>query len=197
MFKENTPTLYTERLILRKFTDKDVDDMFLLYSDEEVNRFLPWYPMKTKEEVKKYLYDVILPFYEKDVAYSYAIAQKNDDKVIGYVHINAIGDSNDMGYALCKEYWRKGIVSEACLAILERLRQVSFPFITATHDINNPHSGEVMKKIGMTYRYSYQEQWQPKDILVTFRMYQIDLCGAFDTYIGYKEKYPYFVEKLY
>ncbi|MDE7209562.1 MAG: GNAT family N-acetyltransferase [Clostridia bacterium] len=90
--------------------------------------------------------------------------------MIGYVHINAIGDSNDMGYALRKEYWRKGIVSEAYLAILERLRQVSFPFITATHDINNPHSGEVMKKIGMTYRYSYQEQWQPKDILVTFRM---------------------------
>lgn len=81
MFKENTPTLYTERLILRKFTDKDVDDMFLLYSDEDVNRFLPWYPMKTKEEVKKYLFDTILPFYEKDVAYSYAIAQKTNNKV--------------------------------------------------------------------------------------------------------------------
>ncbi|MDE6473863.1 MAG: GNAT family N-acetyltransferase [Clostridia bacterium] len=196
MFKENTPTLYTERLILRKFTDKDLDDMFLLYSDEEVNRFLPWYPMKTKEEVKKYLYDAILPFYEKDVAYSYAIAQKIDDKVIGYVHINDIGDSNDMGYALRKEFWRKGIVSEACLAILERLRQVSFPFITATHDVNNPHSGDVMKKIGMTYRYSYQERWQPKDILVTFRMYQIDLCADNGTYIGYKNRYPHFIEKL-
>lgn len=196
MFKENTPTLYTERLILRKFTDKDVDDMFLLYSDEDINRFLPLYPMKTIEEVKKYLFDTILPFYEKDVAYSYAIAQKTDNKVIGYVHVNDIGNSNDMGYALRKEFWRMGIVSEACLAILERLRQVSFPFITATHDIDNPHSGEVMKKIGMIYRYSYQEQWQPKNILVTFRMCQIDICEGYGMYLGYKKKYPNFIEKL-
>ncbi|MDE7192194.1 MAG: GNAT family N-acetyltransferase [Clostridia bacterium] len=196
MFKENTPTLYTERLVLRKFTEKDVDDMFLLYSDEEVNEFLPWFPMKTKYEVEKYLFNSIMPFYQKDVAYSYAIAQKSDDKVIGYVHINDIGESNDIGYALRKEFWRQGIVSEACFAILERLRQVKLPFVTATHDIKNPHSGDVMKKIGMTYRYSYQEQWQPKDILVTFRTYQIDLCGVCDTYMGYKKKYPNFIEKL-
>lgn len=43
-----------------------------------------------------------------------------------------------------------------------------------THDINNPRSGHVMKHLGMTYRYSYEEQWQPKDILVTFRMYQLN-----------------------
>ena len=32
-----------------------------------------------------------------------------------------------------------------------------------------------MKRIGMEYQYSYEEQWQPKDILVTFRMYQLNL----------------------
>ncbi len=32
-----------------------------------------------------------------------------------------------------------------------------------------------MKKLGMKYQYSYKEQWQPKDILVTFRMYQLNL----------------------
>ncbi len=29
----------------------------------------------------------------------------------------------------------------------------------------------------MEYKYSYEEQWQPKDILVTFRMYQLNLDG--------------------
>ena len=29
----------------------------------------------------------------------------------------------------------------------------------------------------MTYQYSYEEQWQPKDFLVTFRMYQLNLDG--------------------
>ena len=38
----NTPTLETERLILRKFTEQDMEALFLILQDEEVNRFLPW-----------------------------------------------------------------------------------------------------------------------------------------------------------
>ncbi len=34
-----------------------------------------------------------------------------------------------------------------------------------------------MKKSGMTFRYSYTEQWQPKALLVLFRLYQINLDG--------------------
>lgn len=43
--------------------------------------------------------------------------------------------------------------------------------------MNNPNSGAVMKKLGMVYQYSYEEQWQPKDIPVLFRLYQMDLDG--------------------
>lgn len=42
-----------------------------------------------------------------------------------------------------------------------------------------------MKQLGMTYKYSYEEQWQPKDILVTFRMYQLNFDG--ENYRVYKE----------
>ena len=52
------------------------------------------------------------------------------------------------------------------------------PYITATHDKNNPRSGGVMKQLGMKYQYSYEEQWQPKNIPVIFRMYQLNLDGA-------------------
>ena len=34
-----------------------------------------------------------------------------------------------------------------------------------------------MRNVGMKYQYSYEEQWQPKNILVTFRMYQLNLDG--------------------
>lgn len=196
MYYENTPTLETERLILRKFTHADIDDMLSLYSDKEVNRFLPWFPLETRDAVSKYLYDTILPFYEKEIAYSYAISFKETEQVIGYVHINDIGGSNDMGYALRKEYWHKGITTEACTAVIDRLRKVHFPFITATHDIHNAYSGKVMEKLGMIYRYSYEEKWQPKDIWVTFRMYQLNLDGIERTYTEYQKKYPYFVEPL-
>lgn len=58
--------------------------------------------------------------------------------------------------------------------MLARLKENGFRYITATHDIHNPASGEVMKKIGMKYCYSYAEQWQPKDFRVIFNLYRID-----------------------
>ena len=60
----NTPTLKTERLILRKFTEQDMEALFLILKDEEVNKFLPWYPMENIEETRK--------FYEKRYAAKYA-----------------------------------------------------------------------------------------------------------------------------
>ena len=86
-------------------------------------------------------------------------------------------DSHDFGYALRKEFWHKRIVTEAGRAVIERLKKDGIPYITATHDVHNPRSGGVMKQLGMQYRYSYEEQWQPKDILVTFRMYQLNFDG--------------------
>ena len=195
-FRENTPRIETERLILRKFTDTDIDDMLPLYSDAETNRFLPWFPIKTREGIREYLYKSIYPQYEKKTAYSYAVAAKPDDRVIGYIHINGIGESNDIGYALRKEFRHKGLMTEGCAAVIEHLRGVGFPFLTATHDVNNPDSGEVMKRLGMSYCYSYRELWQPKNIPVAFRMYQIDLGGAEGMYTEYQKKYPWFVEDI-
>lgn len=44
MIENNTPQLETKRVILRRFTAEDLDDVFTLYSDETVNEFLPWFP---------------------------------------------------------------------------------------------------------------------------------------------------------
>lgn len=37
-----------------------------------------------------------------------------------------------------------------------------------------------MKSVGMKYQYSYKEQWQPKNIPVIFRMYQLNFDGQED-----------------
>lgn len=54
-----------------------------------------------------------------------------------------------------------------------------------------------MKKIGMTYRYSYEEMWQAKNILVVFRLYQLNFDGNEDrVYKKYWNKYSnHFIEK--
>lgn len=50
----NTPELITDRLILRKFTEKDIEALYQILKDEEVNQFLPWFPLKTIEEAEVY-----------------------------------------------------------------------------------------------------------------------------------------------
>ena len=126
--KTNTPELFTDRLHLRKFTAGDTEAVFWIYSDREVNTFLPWFPVKDMEAAK---------------------------------------------------------------AVLAQMKRDGMTYARATHDEKNPASGRVMEKIGMKYRYSYREQWQPKNIPVIFRIYQINLDGRDDrVYRAYWERYP-------
>lgn len=175
----NTPTLETERLILRKFTENDLKAVYEIYSDQEANTFLPWFPLKTMEEAKEFFETQIANKYKQEMAYSYAVCLKEDNFPIGYINVNT-DDSFDFGYGLRKEFWHKGITTEACTAVIGQLKHDGIVYITATHDVNNSRSGGVMKQLGMKYQYSYEEQWQPKNILVTFRMYQLNLDGNDD-----------------
>ena len=192
----NTPKLETEKLILRKFTKDDLDALFLILKAEEDNKFLPWYPMKNLEETKKFYEERYAAKYDEPQAYAYAICLKSDNYPIGYIKVD-MNDSYDLGYGLRKEFWHKGIVSEAAQALVEQLKKDGIPYITATHDINNPRSGGVMKRIGMEYKYSYEELWQPKNFLVTFRMYQLNLDGNKDrVYKKYWNSYEkHFIEE--
>ncbi len=45
----------TERLILRRFEENDMEAIYLLFSDKEVNTFLPWYPVRDMDETKIFL----------------------------------------------------------------------------------------------------------------------------------------------
>jgi RimJ/RimL family protein N-acetyltransferase len=193
----NTPEIKTERLILRRFTENDVEAFFNIINDKEVNTYLTLFPFETIEDAKNYLQEKYLNTYGEQVGFRYAICLKFDNILIGYVHVSD-DDSYDLSYGLKKEYWRKGIMTEACKAVVEQIKKSGIPYITATHDDNNPRSGGVMKKIGMIYRYSYEEQWQPKDKLVTFRMYQLNFDGQCErVYQKYWDKYPnHFIEGI-
>lgn len=200
MREVNTPQIETERVILRKFNKNDLDDTALLYSDKTVNKFLPWFPHASKKETELFLNNVLIEEYEKPIAYCYAIQLKENCRVIGFVILHDIDTEIgccDLGYALMKEYWGQGLVTECCTAVINQLKNDGFIYITATHDINNIQSGRVMQKIGMQYKYSYVEQWQPKNIEVTFRMYQLNFDGKERTHYAYWDKYPnHFVETI-
>lgn len=196
MIYENTPTLETERLILRKFAVKDTAPMLELLSDAETNTFLPWFPLKTESAAQDFLTRRFIVHYTAQSAYRYAVCLKENGRAIGYVCLSD-DESHDFGYGLKKEFWHKGIMAEASAAVVQRIGYAGYPYITATHDINNPRSGAVMKKLGMLYQYSYVEQWQPKNFPVTFRMYQLNFDdNSYPAYVGYWNLYPdHFVEE--
>ena len=157
--------LETERLRLRSFTVDDVPAILELFSDPEVNTFLPWWPLKDEAEAEA--------FYRTRLRATYccAICLREQDWPIGYIKVDT-GPAHDLGYALSRKHWHQGLTAEAGSALLHYVAREGLPFVTATHDRNNPESGAVMRKLGLTYRYSYVEQWQPKDFPVVFRLYQ-------------------------
>lgn len=189
--------LETERLILRKFTEKDIEALYLILKDEEANKFLPWYPVQNIDEAKKFYDERYSAKYAQTQAYAYSICLKSDNFPIGYIHVD-MEEHHDFGYGLRKEFWNQGIVTEASKAVVEQVKKDGLPYITATHDRNNPRSGKVMQKIGMKYCYSYEEQWQPKNFPVIFRLYQLNL-GEDNSFVykKYWDMYSnHFVEKL-
>lgn len=168
--------IQTERLILRPFTavDRDIQALYEILGDRVVNQYLPLFTLQNKQEAETYYAERILPQYQKKTGYYLAICLKEINLPIGYVTVS-LEEGHDFGYALKKEFWGNGFVTEAGHAVIAELKNTGLKYITATHDIYNIASGRVMQKLGMTYQYSYEEQWQPKDILVIFRMYQLNL----------------------
>lgn len=51
----NTPKLETNRLILRKFNENDLKAFYDIFSDKEVNLYLPWFPVKKFKRSKRLL----------------------------------------------------------------------------------------------------------------------------------------------
>ena len=154
MNSANTPLLETERLILRKFTENDLEALFNIYSNEEVNTYLPWFPLTSLEEAASLFKEKYREVYKRPYGYHYAICPKNSNLPAGYIHAGT-DDSHDLGYGLLQEFWHRGFATEAARAVVARLKKDGMPYITATHDIREiPAAGGVMKQLGMRYQYS-------------------------------------------
>ena len=174
--------LETERLILRPFEARDMGALFELLRDEEVNTFLPWFPVRSLDETAA--------FYErrfKDSEYAFAICLKADDTPIGY---NQGGFGREPRHGLCP---RTAVLALRLYARGRRGADRAAPARRRAlrHRDARPEqspSGHVMRALGMRYCYSYEEQWQPKDFPVVFRLYQLNLDGRTRVYRAYWEQ---------
>lgn len=150
-----TKTLETERLILRKFKGEDASDLFNNWAnDSNVTKYLTW-PTHENLDTSKYVIGLWLNEYSNSDHYNWCIELKEDGQAIGSISVVSIDENVEaveIGYCIGKEYWDKGIVTEAFLSIIKFLfEEVDVKRIVAKHDTNNPASGAVMKKCGLKF----------------------------------------------
>ena len=150
-----TFTIETERLLLRKFMVEDAEAMFQNWaSDKEVTKFLTW-PAYTRLDTAIHILNEWTASYEKPDFYQWAIVPKNLNEPIGSISVVSINEKTQMaeiGYCIGRPWWNRGITSEALSAVINFMfDQVGANRVQAKHDVNNPHSGLVMKKCGMKY----------------------------------------------
>ena len=145
----------TKRLLLRKFVIEDADAMFRNWaSDKEVTKFLTW-PAYTSLDTAIHILNEWTTSYENPDFYQWAIVPKNLNEPIGSISVVSINEKTQMaeiGYCIGRPWWNRGITSEALIAVINFMfDQVGANRVQAKHDVNNPHSGLVMKKCGMKY----------------------------------------------
>ena len=154
MNHKGTKRIETDRLILRQFKIEDAEDMNNNWAtDAEVTRFLTWSPHPDINFTENLLKDWIAR-YSDLTSYNWAIELKEIGKVIGGISVvkfNERIEAADIGYCMGKAWWGRGIMPEALRAVIEYLfEEVGLNRVAACHDVNNPKSGRVMQKAGMT-----------------------------------------------
>lgn len=83
------------------------------------------------------------------------IVVKDENALIGTIAAVKTDDeikAAEIGYCIGQNWWHKGYTSEALGAVINFLfDEVGLNRIAARHDVNNSHSGGVMKKCGMRF----------------------------------------------
>jgi ribosomal-protein-alanine N-acetyltransferase len=115
------PIFETRRLVLREVTAEDAYDVFKYLSDKDVVKPMGLEPFQTVKDV----WDEIRWYKsinEEGTGIRWGITLKDSGKVIGscgFLNMLTKHYRAEVGYELSKDYWGKGIASEALEAVVK------------------------------------------------------------------------------
>ena len=142
--------LETERLYIRRFEEKDLPDFYAYASDPLVGPSAGWKPHESLEESQEILNGFIK---SADI---FAMEHKKEGKIIGSLGLHEdrkreLKGSRMRGYAMGKDYWGQGFMTEAVNALLEyAFDQLNMEIISAYHYPFNLRSKRVLLKAGFS-----------------------------------------------
>lgn len=151
---KDLPTLETDRLILRKMTPEDARAVFAYASDPEVTRYVIWETHRSIEDSRAFL-DFAAGKYESGGEPDWGIVYKGDHRFIGTCGIVSWKPYHaraELGYALSRDYWGRGLMAEAVRAMISfGFDRMNLNRIEARCIAENAASARVLEKAGMLY----------------------------------------------
>ncbi len=153
----------TPRLILRPWHERDLEDLYEYASVPGVGEMAGWPRHETMDTSR-----LILKLFIQEKK-TFALELKASGKVIGSLGLEPLNSSpgekgqqgREVGYALSKDYWGRGLMPEAVQAVTAYCFTVlHYDFLTGGHFIQNNQSRRVVEKCGFQYlkNYTYQTQ---------------------------------------
>lgn len=133
--------LQTQRLILRRYRETDLQDLYEYLSDPEVVKFEPYKPM-TMDEVRENL------AWRMGTDEMVAIECRGNHKMIGNVYLGKRNfDTLEMGYVLNRAYWGRGYAAESCQALLTLAFSQGIHRVYAECDPENAASWRLLERL--------------------------------------------------
>lgn len=145
-----SPRIETERLILRRYKESDIDAIYEIITDERLSTYIK-YPNLTKEEelecVRKWIKEADESKNEK-----WVIEIKETGEIAGNIDVNTVVKKHNycnVGYTIRYNYWGKGYASEALKAVSDHLLNNSgYYLVECSCNERNVQSSRVMEKAG-------------------------------------------------
>lgn len=148
------PKLESERLLLRKISLSDVEDMYEYASVPEVTEYLLWSPHPDRKYTKEYL-KFIQTKYAEGKFFDWAIVRKSDGKMIGTCGFTSFVPSmetGEIGYVLNPSFRGLGYMTEAVKCVLQfGFESLHLHRIEARFMQENINSKRLTERVGMQF----------------------------------------------
>ena len=160
-----TVFLETERLVLRRFTEADVDNLVALDGDPDVMRFITGGVPTPRDEVVADYLPAYLGYYERFAGFGFwAAEEKRTGAFLGWFHFRAQPEDPpgqvELGYRLVKSAWGLGYATEGSLALIARgFTEFGVERVYAETMVVNTGSRRVMEKSGLRQTRIFHQDW--------------------------------------
>ena len=163
MHWERLPTIETSRIRLRSISEEDTDAFYAIYSDPEVMRYWSTPPLVDREAAAN-LIKKIHEDWQRHMILKWGIALRTDDQLIGSITLFNLDFNHrraEIGYALGRDYWGRGYMNEALMALLKYTFEVlDLHRIEADVDPRNVASIKTLERLGFQREGYLRERWQ-------------------------------------